>query len=397
MDDASRIFNIEDARGIARRRMPKMFFDYLDGGSFGENTLRANVEEFHNWNLRQQALTGIYEIDLATCFLGRRNALPFMLGPIGFLGLFRGRGELLAASAAADAGIAFALSSFAIATVEQLRAASAGPLHFQLYVLRDRRLADELLDRAAAARCEAIYVTVDTAITAVRERDSRNGFRTALKLSPGLLARFAMSPRWCFDMARAGPLSVGVARGRPEFGQGVLAQAANLSRQIDPSVCWEDIARIRKRWAARLVIKGILDPSDAVRAIEVGADAIVVSNHGGRQLDGACATILSLAEIARAVDGRIDILIDGGFRRGQDIIKALALGASGVLLGRAYAYALAAAGGEGVRRIIALLTEEIRISLALMGLRSVEELKQRGAGSLLVGRSASGPADPAFP
>ena len=376
------ILNCDDARRLARRRLPRMFFDYIDGGSFGETTLRSNRDDFARWTLRQKALTGATGADLSTHFAGRRQALPFMLGPIGFLGLFHGRGELAAARAAAQADIPFALSNFAISTIESIRRASAGSLHMQLYVLRDRALAEDVMARARAAGADMLHLTVDTAITAVREKDDRNGFRSAMRFGPGLLMRLATRPRRCLDMARSGRMGVGVAQARPQFGKGVLAQAANLSRLIDPGVCWADVDWVRRTWPGKLSLKGILDPQDALRAAEAGADAIVVSNHGGRQLDGAPSTISVLPEIVDAIDGRIDVLIDGGFRRGQDIIKAIALGASGVLLGRAYAFALAAAGGEGVQRMIGLLSDEVRISLALMGLDSIDALKQAGRQAL---------------
>ena len=378
----ARIINVEDARRLAKRRIPKIFFDYIDGGAFAERTLRANSEDFGRWSLEQRVLRTAPNRNLATTYLGRRNALPFMLGPVGFLGLYAANGELKTARAAAAADIPICLSTFSINSITDLRAASQGDLHFQLYVLRDRELAREFIAGAVAARASTLYVTVDTTITSVRERDVRNGFRALQHLTPGLLARLAMRPFWCLEMLRSGMPSVGILKDHPEFGRGALAQATNLSRGIDPDLSWHDIAWLREQWSGRLVVKGVLSGEDAVRACECGADAVVISNHGGRQLDGAASTISILPEVLDAVAGRCEVLIDGGFRRGTDIVKAIALGASGVLLGRAYTYGLAAAGEAGVTRIIELLRDEVDITLALMGLASIDELKARGTSVL---------------
>lgn len=376
-----KLVNVEDARGAARRRLPRIMFDYIDGGAFDEATMRANRRDFERWTLRQRVLEDVAKRDLATRFLGAEHALPFMLGPVGFLGLYAGRGEIAAARAAHAAGIPLCLSTFSIASLAELRQATSGPLHFQLYVLSDRAIMDELLAQAQAAGIDTLYLTVDTAITSVRERDVRNGFRALTKVGPDLAARLMTKPFWCLDMLRAGTPRMGAVAHRPEFGSSVLEQAANVSRRIDPSVNWADVDRLRQRWPGKLVLKGILDPEDAKRARVAGVDAIIVSNHGGRQLDGAPSTISMLPEIVEAANG-LEVLIDSGFRRGADIVKALALGASGVLLGRAYAYGLAAAGEEGVARTIRHLAEEVSITLGLMGLRSVAELKEKGAGVL---------------
>lgn len=374
--------NVEDARRIARGRLPKIFFDYIDGGASDEETLRASTADFARIALHQRVLTGLSPRDLATDFLGARHALPFMLGPVGFLGLFAGRGEILAARAAHAAGTASCLSNFSIASLEDLRAAGcAGPLHFQLYVLKDRGLAEEFVAAAERAGVETLHLTVDTAVTGIRERDARNGFRAVTRVGPRLGLGMAMRPAWVLDMARAGKPGVGAVRGRPEFGDNILAQAAHLSRLIDPALSWADVDWLRARWKGRLSIKGVLHPDDARRAKAAGADAIVVSNHGGRQLDGALSTIRALPAIVEAADG-LEVLLDSGVRRGTDIVKALALGASGVLLGRAYVWGIAAGGEAGAARVIELLRDEIDVTLALMGLSSVGELKRRGRQAL---------------
>ncbi len=378
----ARIINVEDARMLARRRIPKIFFDYIDGGAFSERTLRANTADFDRWALEQRVLRTVPKRDLGTTYLGRRNALPFMLGPVGFLGLYAANGEIKAARAAAAADIPICLSTFSINTITDLRAVSGGELHFQLYVLRDRELAREFLADAVTAGVSTLYVTVDTTITSVREQDVRNGFRALQHLSPGLLCRLATRPGWCLEMLMAGIPTVGILKGHPEFGRGALAQAANLSRGIDPNLSWDDIAWLREQWSGRLVVKGVLSGEDAVRACDRGADGVIISNHGGRQLDGATSAISVLPEVARAVAGRAEVLIDSGFRRGTDIVKAIALGAQGVLLGRAYTYGLAAAGEAGVSKVISVLRDEVDITLALMGLASIDALKERGTSVL---------------
>ena len=376
------IVNVEDARLAAKRRLPRIFFDYLDGGASDEVTMRANRADFERWALRQRVLVDTSKRDLTTTFLGQINSLPFMLGPIGFLGLYAGHGEILSAQAAHKAGIPLCLSTFSIASITELRAKTLGPLHFQLYVLTDRAICDDLLDQAREAGVDTLYLTVDTAITGIRERDVRNGFRALTRIGPGLAMRLLAKPGWCLDMLHAGPPRVGSVQHRPEFGHGVLEQAGNLSRRIDTTLSWKDVEWLRSRWKGRLVLKGVLSVEDALLARDAGADAIVVSNHGGRQLDGAPSTISMLPEIVAALDGSLEVMLDGGIRRAADIVKALALGASGVLLGRAYAYGLGAAGGAGVARIISHLAEEVDVTLALMGMTSIAELKQRGPAAL---------------
>jgi len=376
------LINVDDAREAARRRLPRIFFDYIDGGSFGEATLRANRSDFERWRLVQHVLVNPERRDLTTAYLGTRHPLPFMLGPVGFLGLYAGRGEEQATRAAHAAGLPLCLSSFSIASIADLRRESAGPLMFQLYILKDRGLCEEFLAEAEKAGVDTLFLTVDTAITSVREKDVRNGFRALTKVSPALLAQFLGRPDWFYDLMRHGAPEVRAVRHKPEFGKGVLAQAAALSSRIDQTLSWRDVAWLRGRWKGRLVVKGILAAEDALRVRDEGADAVVISNHGGRQLDCASSTIGVLPEIAEALGGSLEILIDGGFRRGSDIVKALALGASGVLLGRAYAFALAAAGTAGVSRIIEALARETDITLALMGIDSVDALKATGRAAL---------------
>lgn len=377
------IANIDDFRIAARRRLPKLFFDYIDGGSFAEETYRRNREDFSLFRLRQNVLGDSVEPDLSTEYLGRQHPLPFLLGPVGFLGLYTRQGEQKAADAAHAAGIPFCLSTFSIASLADLRRASDGALHFQLYMLDDRTLCEEFLSAAQEANVEALYVTVDTAITAIRERDVRNGFRSLTSITPRLFAGFCQKPRWLLDIARGGMPSVRAVEHRTDFGKGALEQAANLSRRIDKKLSWKDMETLRNRWKGKLIIKGILSPEDAVKAKAIGVDGIVISNHGGRQLDGAMSTITALPEIRAAVGTDFTLMLDGGIRRGSDIVKAIGLGADGVMLGRAYTYGLAAAGRAGVEKVIETLCREISITLTLMGVGSITDLKTRGAHLIL--------------
>ena len=370
------IVNIDDLRLAAERRLPKLFFDYIDGGSFSEETYRRNREDFSRLTLRQNVLADSAEPDLSTAYLGQRCALPFMLGPVGFLGLYSRQGEQKSALAAHAAGIPFCLSTFSIASLADVRKATNGPLYFQLYVLDDRSLMNELLAAAEDAAAEALFVTVDTAVTAVRERDVRNGFRAVKRVSPGLLASFCRKPGWLFDIAAGGQPSVRAVEHRADFGKGALEQAANLSRRIDNKLSWDDIARLRDRWKRQLIIKGVLSPEDAEKARSVGADGVVISNHGGRQLDGAMSTIAALPLVRAAVGRDFTLMLDGGIRRGSDIIKAIGMGADGIMLGRAYTFGLAAKGQAGVAEAIQILEREISITLTLMGCGSIDALKK---------------------
>ncbi|WP_035685683.1 alpha-hydroxy acid oxidase [Bradyrhizobium sp. Cp5.3] len=384
------VANLDDVRAMAARRLPKVFFEYIDGAAFSEETARRNVADFRRIELQQRVLIDVSRRDLQVDYLGRRRALPIALGPVGFSGLFSERGEIKAARAAHAAGIPYCLSSFAITSLEELRAATRGTLWFQLYVLRERELARRMIETAIAADVEALCVTVDTPVGGLREKDVRNGFRSLTKVTPRLALALARKPMWCARILRRGIPEIGNLAGLPEYGSNALEQAARLAAHIDASMTWESIAWIRKLWPRKLVLKGILNAIDASEAVRVGADAIVVSNHGGRQLDCASSTIAALPRIADAVGSDIEVLLDGGIRRGSDVLKALALGARGVLLGRAYAYGLAADGERGVARVIELIATELDLQMAQMGLCHLRDMARRRDELLRIRGDVSG-------
>jgi isopentenyl diphosphate isomerase/L-lactate dehydrogenase-like FMN-dependent dehydrogenase len=375
----STIVNIDDLRLLAKRRLPKIFFDYIDGGAFSETTMKRNRADFERWELVQTVLRTTENPSLDCSYLGHTQKLPFMLGPVGFLGLYRGNGEIQTAKAAKNKGIPLCLSTFSISSIETLRQKVGGQLHFQLYMDRDKSFVEKLLQAAVDADTDVLYLTVDTSVTSVREKDVRNGFRAVTRLNAPLLFSMMQRPAWCLDMLRTGSPNVEAIRDFPEFGTGALEQASNLSGRLDSSLTWDDVKWLRDKWKKKLVIKGILCAEDAKIAQDCGADAVVISNHGGRQLDFAGSTISQLPAIRKAVGPAFCVMIDGGFRRGSEIVIALGLGASSVLLGRAYALGLSAGGQSGVEKAIDILADEIKISLKLMGLNSIKELQKNGA------------------
>ncbi len=368
------IANWEDMREAARRRLPKIFFEYIDGAAFSETTAQANIADFDILLLEQFVLAGVGSRDLSTDFLGKRRPLPMMLGPVGFSGMFCADGEIKAARAAHRQGMPFCLSNFAIASIERLRKATDGDIWFQLYIQKNRLVSDDFVRRAEAAGCEAVVVTVDTTVGGIRERDIRNGFRSAKRITPSMALQLATRPLWCLQALSGGMPRIENLASWPEYGRYVLEQAANLGAQIEQNLNWDDIRRLRDHWNGKLVIKGILNAHDAKKCAELGADGLVVSNHGGRQLDCAPSAISVLPEVVSAVGSRVDILVDGGFRRGAQVVKAMALGAKGVLLGRAYAYALGAGGEATVTQLIDMFRAEIDCTIGHMGVTSFKQL-----------------------
>lgn len=370
--------SFEDWHAIARRRVPSFLFGYVDGGSFDENTLRDNVEAWRRVRLRQHVLRDVSATDVSTSFFGHRAAMPLALAPVGLGGALAARGEVQAARAAAAAGVPFTLCTPSICSIEEVRAATDAPFWFQLYMLRDRGVVRELLQRAQAAQCSALAFTVDLARVGMRRNDIRHGMtgapnaRTSLARLRSILAR----PRWLWNVAiQGGPLVFGNLKEYVPKATRLEDFKAWVDAQFDASVTWKDIEWLRRQWNGPIVIKGLLEPQDARLAADIGVQGIVVSNHGGRQLDSTAATAEALPRLAQAVAGRgLTVLVDGGIRCGHDIIKARALGADGVLAGRPWVYALAAAGEAGVRQWLTQIEAELRTSLGLMGLARLTDL-----------------------
>ncbi|HWF83854.1 MAG TPA: alpha-hydroxy acid oxidase [Vicinamibacterales bacterium] len=374
--DAPAVVNIADLRRLAKRRLPKAVFDYIDGGADAEITLRENCRAFEMVRFRPRCAVATPACDLSTTVLGTRLALPFLLAPVGSSRMFYPRGEAVAAREADAAGTAYILSTLSGCRLEEVKAASNGPCWYQLYLAGGRDVALAAIARARAAGFSALVVTIDTPVAGLRERDVRNGTKELLTRNPWTMlpfvSQFLARPRWL-----AGCLGDG---GLMTFPNVMLADRgpmpyADVGAMLEQSmVSWADLKWIRDAWTGPIVIKGVHIGDDGRRAIDEGADAIVVSNHGGRQLDGVAATLRVLPEVLAAVNGRIEVLLDGGIRRGGDIVKALCMGARAVLIGRAYAYGLGAGGGPGVARAIEILRTDIVRTLKLLGCASTSEL-----------------------
>jgi L-lactate dehydrogenase (cytochrome) len=364
----------EDFRATAKRRLPRFLFDYIDGGAYAEVTLRRNVADLAEVALRQRVLVDVSDIDLATSLFGRRQSLPVALGPVGLAGMYARRGEAQAARAAAARGVPACLSSLAVCGIEEVAAASPDPIWFQLYVIRDRGYMAELLATARAAKCAALVFTVDLPMPGARYRDAHSGM-SGRWARWRRLGQALAHPRWAWDVGLRGrPHNLG--NFAPVLGEksGLDDYVGWIGENFDPSLTWRDIDWIRSHWEGPLIVKGILDPEDARRCVDIRADGLVVSNHGGRQLDGVLSTARALPAIADAVRGDLIILADGGVRSGLDVVRMLALGANGVLLGRAWAFALAAHGGAGVARLLDTVEAEMRVAMALTGVTRVAQI-----------------------
>lgn len=367
--------NVDELRRIAKRRLPGGVFDYIDGAAEDERAMAANVDGFATITFNPRVLRGSASVDTSTTLLGRPLPLPLVLAPTGFTRIADPQGELAVARAAAAAGLPYTLSTMSTRSIEEVAAVSDGPKWFQVYVWRDRGLVRSMIERAAAAGYETLVVTVDTAVLGRRERDVRRGFSMPPRLGIGTLFEGAMKPAWTWTFLRSEPIRFANVVGH-QVGDGTTAVdlASYTSTQFDPTLSWDDLAWMRSVWSGSIVVKGIQTVADAVIARDVGIDAIALSNHGGRQLDSAPAIIGLVAPVAQAVGGDIEIICDGGVRRGSDIVKALALGADACMIGRAYLYGLGAAGQRGVTQVIDLLTADVRRTMHLVGAATVAEL-----------------------
>ncbi len=363
-----------DFREAARRRLPRFLFDYIDGAAYSEVTSRRNVEDLAGVALRQRVLNDVSAIDTGATLFGQRWAMPVGLGPVGLSGMYARRGEVQAMRAASAAEIPLCLSTVSVCSLEEVAAAVAVPPWFQLYVIRDREFMKALLDRARALGCGALVFTVDMPVPGARYRDPHSGMSGPY--AP--LRRYAQAlahPRWALDVGvRGRPHTLGNLASVLGSGTGLEDFIGWLGRNFDPSVTWRDLGWIREHWDGPLIIKGILDPDDAAEAAALGADGIIVSNHGGRQLDGVVSSAVALPAIAERCGGALTVLADGGVRSGLDVVRMMALGAQGVMLGRAWAYALGARGGAGVSQLLQIIASEMRVAMALTGCTSISDI-----------------------
>ncbi len=365
---------IEDLRALARSKVPKAFFEYVDSGSYNEETLRANRADLERIKLRQRVMVDVSERSLATTIIGQKVSAPFALAPIGLCGMQHGDGEILSAQAANDAGIPFILSTMSICSIEQVAEATGRPFWFQLYVIRDRGFSKDILGRAANAGCNALVLTVDLQVLGQRHRDIKNGMTVPPEIRLSNVLDIATKPSWVLSILKSRSKTFGNLAGHVKGMEDVTSLAQWTNNQFDPALNWKDVEWIKKTWPGKLIIKGILDVDDAKTAVKLGADAVIVSNHGGRQLDGAPSSISALPAIAQAVGSDTEVLFDGGIRTGADMLRALALGARACLIGRAYVYGLGAGGKAGVAKAIDILQKELSVAMALTGTTRVADI-----------------------
>src|SRR5688572_26456589 len=368
--------SIEDLRQEARRQVPKAIFDYADRGSYDEITFTRNRRDLEALELRQRVMCDVSAQSLATTLLGEPAAMPLAIAPTGLTGLFHANGEMLGARAAQAFGVPFCLSTMSICSIEDVRSAVQKPFWFQVYLMRDRCFNVELLERAKAANCSAIMLTVDMPVQGLRRRDPKNGLSIPPRLTLKNVFEVAMRPTWALKVLTGRRRTFGNLEARMKGTGGLKTLSEWIAQQFDPTVTWKDLAWLRDRWPRKIIIKGILDAEDARLAVQHGVDALVVSNHGGRQLDGARSTISALPGVVDAVAGGCEVLFDGGVRSGQDVLKALALGAKGCLMGKAFLYSLAARGEAGVTLALEIIRKELAVSLALTGANDVARVSR---------------------
>jgi L-lactate dehydrogenase (cytochrome) len=365
---------IEDLRELHKRRVPKAFFDYADRGSYSEDTLRANRDDLQQIKFRQRVLVDVSKRDLSTTILGEPAAMPLILAPVGILGMQHGDGEIHACRAAQAAGIPFTQSTMSICSIEEIASAVDKPFWFQLYMMKDRGFIKSLIERAIAAKCSALVLTVDLQVMGQRHADIKNGMTVPPEWSLSKLADFASKPAWVAGILRGKRRTFGNLAGHLKIDDDITSLSTWIGSQFDTTLNWQDIDWIRSIWPGKLILKGILDVEDAEQAAKTGAQALVVSNHGGRQLDGAPSSIEVLPEIVDAVGSKMEIMFDSGIRSGQDLMRALALGAKSCMIGRAYVYGLGAAGEAGVAKAIDVLAKELTTTMGLCGVNTIAEI-----------------------
>jgi len=367
---------IEDLRRLAKRRVPRMFYDYADSGSWTESTYRANEEDFRKLKFRQRVAVDLNNRSLRSTMVGQEVAMPVALAPTGLTGMQHADGEILAARAAEQFGVPFTLSTMSICSIEDVAAHTTKPFWFQLYVMKDRDFINRLIDRAKAARCSALVLTLDLQVLGQRHKDLRNGLSAPPRLTIANMLNMATRPRWCAGMLGTSRRQFGNIVGHAQSVSDMSSLSSWTSQQFDPSLSWNDVEWIKNRWGGKLIIKGIMDAEDARLAASSGADALIVSNHGGRQLDGAPSSIAALPGIVEAVGKQIEVHMDGGIRSGQDVLRALALGARGVYIGRPFLYGLGAMGEAGVMRCLEIIRNELDISMAFCGKRDIQQVSR---------------------
>ena len=368
------ILTIADLQELAKRRVPRMFYDYADSGAWTESTYRANEADFVPIKLRQRVAVDMRNRTLESTMVGQKVSMPVAIAPTGLTGMQHADGEILAARAAQKAGVPFTLSTMSICSIEDIAENTSAPFWFQLYVMREREFVHNLIRRAKVAQCSALVLTLDLQILGQRHKDIVNGLSAPPRPTAANLINLATKPRWCLGMLGTKRRTFRNIVGHAKSVTDMKSLSAWTTEQFDPALSWDDVKRIKDQWGGKLILKGILDPEDAVKAAESGADALIVSNHGGRQLDGAMSSITALPAIADAVGDRIEVLMDGGIRSGQDVIKALALGAKGVFIGRAFLYGLGAMGEAGVTKCLDIIRKELDITMAFCGLRDIRDV-----------------------
>jgi len=368
------ILEIEDLKKLAQKRTPKMFFDYADSGSWTQSTYEANESDFKKIKLRQRVAVDMTNRTLATTMIGQDVSMPVALAPVGLTGMQHADGEIKAAQAAEEFGVPFTLSTMSVCSIEDVKEHTKKPFWFQIYVMRDKEFAENLIDRAKAAGCSALVLTLDLQILGQRHKDLRNQLSTPPKTTPKHLWQMATRPRWCLGMAGTRRHTFRNIVGHAKGVEDLSSLSAWTAEQFDPKLNWDDIEWIKNRWGGPLILKGILDVEDAKRSIDTGADAIIISNHGGRQLDGAPSSIAVLADIVDAVGDKIEVHMDGGIRSGQDVLKAKCIGAKAVYIGRPFVYGLAAQGKKGVTKALDIIRYELDLTMALCGERDVNNL-----------------------
>ncbi|CAE6486654.1 L-lactate dehydrogenase (cytochrome) [Nitrosomonas nitrosa] len=368
------IVSIDDLKKLAQQRVPKMFFDYVDSGSWTESTYRANESDFQKIKLRQRIAVNIADRSLETKMIGYKVAMPVALAPAGLCGMQHADGEILAARACEKFGVPFTLSTMSICSIEEVASATTEPFWFQLYLMRDRGFIERLIERAKAAHCTALVLTLDLQILGQRHKDIRNNLSAPPKLTPQHIWQLMTRPRWCLKMLGTRHHGFGNIVGHARGVSDLSSLSAWTAEQFDPHLSWHDVEWIKEKWGGKLILKGILDVEDAKMAAQSGADALIVSNHGGRQLDGARSSIAALAGIVDTVGDQIEVHMDGGIRSGQDVLKALSIGAKAVYIGRPYLYGLGAMGEAGVTKALEIIHNELDITMAFCGERQITQL-----------------------